>query len=672
MLQLKLTTLSLLLLLAFLACSEKKDNRRVIFPIPPKETLDSVGTFLLNPDNYATDAYLPFFDTHFNQQITRNNIDSAARLLALAGYQACASPSFDSVWFQKQTDFLSKYAAQIKPYVLATIHNNLGYMLFANAEFEKSIIYFRKNRNMVPKDYHTDTSMGSTYDYMMRNFAFTAQYDSAILYGQKAMLVFENYEDTIGQYNVFYYLGGAYRYMEQYEESEKYLDKGLKIASVVRDSQRIFDCMNEKANMYEEIKSDLLYAYLDTAIKFEKKWQPKEPNYSFVLQSALAMRYFRDSNYLEAEKILKALAPFYPLVYENQQDRYNKLLADYENMRHKPLSLRKTYLNRLERARTSRNFMSISNYSDILKTEAVGLKDYKNAYEYSEEDREAQDSLSSVQLVRTAVELDKKYQIEKKEAQLKLQAEEALVKNIFIAVLLGGFAALFYFYYTVKKQKNIIAQQNELNEQTIAVLSHDIKEPLLGVKLLLKKLNKDDPFIAQASQSLTDQINAVNGILTNLLKMKKLGLTKRDKNAQADVSTVVQNVVRELSVAIEAKELTIHIELSDTMRLPIAPEKLQIIVHNLLSNAVKYSFPQQQIRITKESNGFAIQDFGVGLSPEQRSKLMREVTASERGTTQERGNGLGLFLVGTLLHGEQIKVVFDSPEVGGTIAKILA
>jgi hypothetical protein len=50
---------------------------------------------------------------------------------------------------------------------------------------------------------------------------------------------------------------------------------------------------------------------------------------------------------------------------------------------------------------------------------------------------------------------------------------------------------------------------------------------------------------------------------------------------------------------------------------------------------------------------------------------MREVTASERGTSQERGNGLGLFLVGAMLQGEQIKVIFDSPEVGGTIAKVL-
>jgi hypothetical protein len=32
---------------------------------------------------------------------------------------------------------------------------------------------------------------------------------------------------------------------------------------------------------------------------------------------------------------------------------------------------------------------------------------------------------------------------------------------------------------------------------------------------------------------------------------------------------------------------------------------------------------------------------------------------------------LGLFLVGAMLQGEAIKLVFDSPEVGGTIAKVL-
>ena len=258
-----------------------------------------------------------------------------------------------------------------------------------------------------------------------------------------------------------------------------------------------------------------------------------------------------------------------------------------------------------------------------------------------------------------------------KNLELSAQQKQNLYWGLLAAVLFGGLGISLYFYSLLKKKNTIITQQNELNEHTIAILSHDIKEPLLGVKLMLKKLNKDDPFVEQASKSLEGQINAVNGILTNLLKMKKLSLVKKDKNVKANAQSVVQNVVTELSVAIQTKALTIQNDLADDVTLPIAPEKLQIIIHNLLSNAVKYSFPNQTIRIFKEGKGISIQDFGIGLSPEQRTKLMREVTASQRGTNEEKGNGLGLFLVGAMLHGEQLKVVFDSPEVGGTIAKVL-
>jgi tetratricopeptide (TPR) repeat protein/two-component sensor histidine kinase len=289
---------------------------------------------------------------------------------------------------------------------------------------------------------------------------------------------------------------------------------------------------------------------------------------------------------------------------------------------------------------------------------------------YLKEQAEKQEKTQELSLSQER-EKGKTRDLDLKNIELSAQQKQNLYLGLFAAFLLLGLVALLYFYNTLRKQKAIIAQQNEINEQTIAILSHDIKEPLLGVKLLLKKLNKDDPFVAQASQSLEHQINSVNGILTNLLKMKKASFAKKDNNASANVNTVVKNVLQELNMAIENKTLHIKNELADDLTLPIAPEKLQIIVHNLLSNAVKYSFPDQTIRIFREGKGFSIQDAGVGLSPEQRSKIMREVTASERGTQQERGNGLGLFLVGAMLQGEQLKVVFESPEVGGTIAKIV-
>lgn len=257
-----------------------------------------------------------------------------------------------------------------------------------------------------------------------------------------------------------------------------------------------------------------------------------------------------------------------------------------------------------------------------------------------------------------------------KNVELSAKHKQNLYLGLLSIVLFGGLGTSLYFYSKLNKKNKIIAQQNELNEQTIAILSHDIKEPLLGVKLLLKKLNKSDPFVAQASQSLESQINAVNGILTNLLKVKKLALNKSSQTT-ANVQEVVHTVIQQLNFAIQSKNLSIENNISEKLMMPINAEKLQVIVHNLLSNAIKYSFQDQVIKIYEEKNGFAIQDFGIGLSEEQRSKLMREVTASQQGTKQERGNGMGLFLLGVMLQGEQIRLCFKSPEIGGTIVQIM-
>lgn len=258
-----------------------------------------------------------------------------------------------------------------------------------------------------------------------------------------------------------------------------------------------------------------------------------------------------------------------------------------------------------------------------------------------------------------------------KSIELTAQQKQNLYLGGFIFLLLAGLGALIYFYQTMRKQKNIITQQNQLNERTISILSHDIKEPLLGVKLLLKNLNVNDPFLSQASLSLENQISSVNGVLENLLNMKKLSMTESGKNTTSEVQDVVDSVVKQMQHAIQEKNITVQNLLPVDFTLPIGTEKLQIVVHNILSNAIKYSHPDQSIKIYKEGNGFCIQDFGVGLSDVESAKMMTDVKNSKPGTTQEEGHGMGLYLVGMLLQSEQVKVLFESPEIGGTIVKIM-
>ncbi len=434
---------------------------------------------------------------------------------------------------------------------------------------------------------------------------------------------------------------------ERYAKAEAFATEGLELGKKMAAKQNIVDALGVLSTIYERNKA------------YSKAYQTYKEH--ITLKDSIKGD--------EAKKQITRKEIQYEFDKKETELEYQQQLTATELEKQKLLALQQGQTLTL-----NRQTLTLKEQALALSNKAKDLVQLAFLKEQAEKQEKSKAlSLSQEREKGATLELKlKNSELAKSNLELSAQQKQNLYLLSFALTLLLGFGALLYFYNTLKKQKNIIAQQNELNEQTIAILSHDIKEPILGVKLLLKKLNKDDPFVAQASQSLEHQINSVNGILTNLLKMKKVSLGKKDKNATANVNAIVKNVIQELGVSIQSKTLLIKNELTDDLNLPIAPEKLKIVVHNLLSNAIKYSFPNKTIRIFKEGNGFSIQDFGIGLSPGQRTKLMREVTTSERGTQQERGNGLGLFLIGAMLQGEQLKVIFDSPDKGGTIVKILA
>jgi signal transduction histidine kinase len=498
------------------------------------------------------------------------------------------------------------------------------------------------------------------------------KFNNALKYteSQKLLMDFINKPTSTPEdkYYANLYFSYTHKRLFDYDKVLKYLD--IALSEGMKTAEKDFYVANiqcQKALVYFDIhKYPLSDSIMQILSKNKYNYLNEEYQAKIIMQEAY-LSYLRkdytvsEKKYDQALVLLRGSSPCdLPMIYGKKMQLYTKMGDDAK--------VEEAYQRSLFYADSCKILKYTMYTKEILVTilsekkgMGVLLHEVDSLHNfYKEKDR-----------LKELEDVEKKYQESLHEIELKNKQQQIFLLSTIAVGLLFILVVMGYFLWFIRKQRNVISQQNELNEQTIAILSHDIKEPLLGVKLLLKKLNTNDPFVAQASQSLEGQINAVNGILTNLLKMKKLSLTKKDKNATASATAVVNNVIKELNVAIQNKGLTVHNELNAEVMLPIAPEKLQIIVHNLLSNAVKYSFPNQSIRIFKEGRGFSIQDFGIGLSPEQRTKLMREVTASEHGTNQERGNGLGLFLVGALLQGEQLRVVFDAPEVGGTIVKVL-
>jgi tetratricopeptide (TPR) repeat protein len=569
-------------------------------------------------------------------------------------------------------------------YSMTSDYLNLGNIYMKLPEVDKALDYFNKALEIANKTGNTKLK-ANIYNRIGLCYKELKKYEKAIANIEKSIDIYKSLEQNDQAYSQLLDLGTVYADLGRKVEAHHCYQEALTADRKLGNQAGISAALIHIGQLYaEESDTFLIKIGINPKDRHAKSLalanealeigvRINQPRRKIKALETLSFIYEKNKDYIKSYQAYKKYIALKDSVFGDEvKKQITRKDMQYEYDK-KETALKYEQQLTAEQLEKQKLLTIQQAQSLTLKEQALELSNKDLLLSNSEKDRvhlaylkEQAEKQEKIQQLSLSEEREKG-----KTVELMAKHQQNLYLGLLSIVLFGGLGTSLFFYNKLNKKNKIIAQQNELNEQTIAILSHDIKEPLLGVKLLLKKLNKDDPFVAQASQSLEGQINSVNGILTNLLKMKKLSLVKKDKNASANPNTIVQNVIRELNVAIQGKSLTVQNELSEDLTLPIAPEKLQIIVNNLLSNAVKYSFSHNIIRIFQDGKGFAIQDFGVGLSPEQRNKIMREVTASQRGTNQERGNGLGLFLVGAMLKGEQIKVLFDSPEVGGTIVKVL-
>ncbi|MCB0735889.1 MAG: HAMP domain-containing histidine kinase, partial [Bacteroidetes bacterium] len=112
------------------------------------------------------------------------------------------------------------------------------------------------------------------------------------------------------------------------------------------------------------------------------------------------------------------------------------------------------------------------------------------------------------------------------------------------------------------------------------------------------------------------------------------------------VATVIQLIVSDLSVVLQAKNIEIEINCPDDFTVLADSNMLKLAIKNLIVNAVKFSHQGGKVQILASSSGHSkiiqIIDYGVGMDNETKSKLFQPDIKSKPGTNQERGTGLGL------------------------------
>ena len=209
----------------------------------------------------------------------------------------------------------------------------------------------------------------------------------------------------------------------------------------------------------------------------------------------------------------------------------------------------------------------------------------------------------------------------------------------------------------------------ELREQFIAVLGHDLRNPLASISAGTRLLGKQplDERGKGILVSMQGSVGRMAGLIDNVLDFARgrLGGGLALLRKSCPLTPAIVQVVAELRAA--HPDRTIDVEIAIDRDIDCDVGRLAQLASNLLGNAITHGAPDQPILVRAVvENAELIISVANGGSPIPEAALTRLFQPFERGTlkTSLQGLGLGLYISSEIAaaHGGVLSVLSNAEE----------
>jgi PAS domain S-box-containing protein len=195
-------------------------------------------------------------------------------------------------------------------------------------------------------------------------------------------------------------------------------------------------------------------------------------------------------------------------------------------------------------------------------------------------------------------------------------------------------------------------------EDLIAVVSHDLKNPLGAIAMREQLLEREnDPHLTAHAQSVRRSIATSLRLIGGLLDMARLdaGQLRLDL-ADHDLAALVDDVVDALAPLASERGVAIERRIPPGASVRCDRERVIQVLSNLIANAIKFARDNGTIAVRAERCGsellLVVSDTGVGIAPDALPHVFERYFTKDRG----RGTGLGLPIAKALVeaHGGRL------------------
>jgi signal transduction histidine kinase len=208
----------------------------------------------------------------------------------------------------------------------------------------------------------------------------------------------------------------------------------------------------------------------------------------------------------------------------------------------------------------------------------------------------------------------------------------------------------------IEEKGRQLALASEHKSQFVSSMSHELRTPLNAIIGLTDMLVTNAArFGTENAQEPLQRVNRAGthllGLINQVLDLSKIEAGKLELNPQTvQLAPLINEVIGTAGQLAEQNKNRLVVDAQENLgALTVDPLRLRQILLNLLSNACKFTKQGEvKLQARRVPNGrdwieLAVADTGIGMTPEQQSKLFEEFRQADATTSQRfGGTGLGL------------------------------
>jgi signal transduction histidine kinase len=226
----------------------------------------------------------------------------------------------------------------------------------------------------------------------------------------------------------------------------------------------------------------------------------------------------------------------------------------------------------------------------------------------------------------------------------------------------------------LRKAKLALEEKDRQKDQFIAVLAHELRNPLSAIRTsayALRRLNLQDDRAGPLVERVDRQTTAIARMLEDLLDASRIAFGKVSVRFESlDLRAFLREALDEhepqgrqagLQVTAQITEDSCYVN-ADRMRL-------RQVIDNLLSNAIKFTSAGGSVElilsIENDAAVVSVRDTGIGFESEFSERLFEPFVQQEQGRDRSAGGlGLGLAIAARLATLQNGSLTASSPGIG--------